>query len=122
MFYLNVSGSANPYSHTPLKAVRTLSETTLAEIQQHLPYFAECLHPSSGYSCIHTVIMEVNDDTGEVTIHHNHMGKNPLKVRKEINKRTVDVSSAGRKVSVNAAALIFDDLVVATPYSEEQHL
>ena len=30
--------------------------------------------------------MEVNDDTGEVTIHHNHMGKNTLKVRKEINR------------------------------------
>lgn len=86
MFYLNVSGSANQYSHTPLKHIRCLTGQSLEEMQQHLPYFAECLHPSSGYSCIHTVIMEVNDDTGDLTIHHNHMGKNPLKVRKEINR------------------------------------
>lgn len=106
MFYLNVSGSANQYSHTPLKHIRCLTGQSLGEMLEQLPYFAECLHPSSGYSCIHTVIMEVNDDTGELTIHHNHMGKNPLKVRKEINKR-VDVSSTAKKVIVNST---FDEL------------
>lgn len=103
MFYLIVSGSMDRYSYTPMKPIRSIHGRSLDEMTAQIQYFHDCL---GDFSCIHTTIYSIDEESGEIEVHHNHLEKVPLKVRKEINQLQKDVIKKVKQPTM----MVFDDV------------
>lgn len=107
MKLLTIWSSADPFSHEmSLQAIRDSINYGEDDLQNYLETFKKRFQMKS-YSAVSIVLVEVNSNTGEVTVLENIQGRHPLKSRKVVNpeasvardaRRAATLARAGKKI------------------------
>jgi hypothetical protein len=120
MKFLTIFACADAFSHTPmrLQVIKTTNDYTENDLLYSVRDYQNALK-TGGFSKLAVHLIDVNPDTGEVTVEINRMGENPLKTKKIINpeaqkvreERLSKVSVKPKGVYTPVAFPSFDDVV-----------
>ncbi len=95
MTFLCISSCSDPFSHTPMKvsAARNSLDYSMRDLETYIRDYENALK-SGQFSRIHIHMIDINPETGEVTVDINRVGENPLKTKKVINPDAAAVREA----------------------------
>jgi hypothetical protein len=95
MKFLCISACADPFSYTPMKVstARHSLDYSMRDLENYIRDYESALK-SGQFSRIHIHMIDINPETGEVTVEINRVGENPLKTKKVINPDAAAVREA----------------------------
>ncbi len=95
MKVLVISTCSDPFSHTPMKVscARTGLDCSENDLRRYVKDYGDALKTGQ-FSRIHIHLIDVNPETGEVSVEINRVGENPLKTKKVINPDAMAVREA----------------------------
>lgn len=95
MKILCISACADPFSYTPMQVstARNSLDYSMRDLENLIRDYENALK-SGQFSRIHIHMIDINPETGEVTLEINRVGENPLKTKKIINPDAAAVREA----------------------------
>ena len=95
MKFLCISACTDPFSYTPMKVstARNSLDYSMRDLETYIRDYENALK-SGQFSRIHIHMIDINPETGEVTVEINRVGENPLKTKKVINPDAAAVREA----------------------------
>jgi hypothetical protein len=95
MKVLIIATCSDPFSHSPMKVqtLRNSNDYSQRDMEGTIQEFQAALK-SGQFSKLQIHLIETNEETGEVTIHINRTGENPLKTKTVINPEAQKVREA----------------------------
>jgi hypothetical protein len=95
MKFLCISACTDPFSYTPMRVqlARNSLDYSMRDLEINIRDYENALK-SGQFSRILIHMIDVNSETGEVTVDINRVGENPLKTKKVINPDAAAVREA----------------------------